>query len=244
LSGAEPNKMREKNPRWESELWTYLSRGDGIHCPIYQSCQTRREDVVCFSEQIDYGETVNEFVDSDESDFAYPADVRFKSPNCPLSGRVFKLIRKLAKKCQMEAGLDCLPVPNNLITRAYDNLPIEVRKVSVRSYHGAVWRLNDCWLIQLNNNDTPARQRFTLYHEIFHILAHCKATPVFKKVSCGSKGSFNELLADHFALTMLIPERWVKEKWTEVKDVNQMAAIFDAPKSLMWFVLHHLHLIP
>ena len=235
--------MRDENYNWESELWTYLSKGDGIHCPIYQSCQTRRKDVICFSEQVDYWKTVNSFIDSDDSDFVYPSDIRFKLPNCPISGRIFKLVRKLVNKCHVEAGLDYLPVPDNLITQAYDNLPIEVRQVPVRACHGAVWRLSDCWLVQLNSNDTPARQRFTLYHEIFHILAHCKATPVFNKVSYGAKGSFNELLADHFALTMLIPERWVKKRWTEVKDVNQMANIFDAPKSLVWFVLHHLQLI-
>ena len=235
--------MQGKNPEWESELWTYLSMGDGTHCPIYQSCRTRRKDVICFSEQIDYWETVNRFVDSDGSDFTYPTDVRFKLPNCPLNGKIFKLVRKLVNKYQLEAGIDYLPVPTNIITRAYDNLPIEIRQVSLKAYHGAVWRLNDCWLVQLNSNDAPARQRFTLYHEIFHIMAHCRATPVFKKISCGPKGSFNELLADHFAIVMLIPEKWVKKKWTEVKDVNQMATIFDAPKSLVWFVLYHLHFI-
>jgi hypothetical protein len=235
--------MWGKEPEWESELWAYLSMGDGIHCPIYQSCQTRQRDVICFSEQIDYCETVSRFIDSDNPDLAYPEDIRFRLPNCPISGRIFKLVRKLVNKYQVEAGLDRLPVPTNLITKAYDNRPVEVRRVPLKAYHGAVWRLGDCWLVHLNSNDRPARQRFTLYHEIFHILAHCKATPVFKKLSCGPRGSFNELLADHFAIVMLIPEKWVKKTWFEVKDVKQMANTFDAPPSLIWFVLHQLHLL-
>ncbi|MDP2931880.1 MAG: ImmA/IrrE family metallo-endopeptidase [Chloroflexota bacterium] len=95
--------------------------------------------------------------------------------------------------------------------------------MSPQSHHGAVWRLSDCWLIHLNSNDTSARQRFTLYHEIFHILAHGKAKPVFKKTACNQEGSFNELLADHFAAVMLLPEKWVKVIWAQVKDIGQMA---------------------
>jgi Zn-dependent peptidase ImmA (M78 family) len=66
---------------------------------------------------------------------------------------------------------------------------------------------------------------------------------VFKKASCSQGGSFNELLADHFAGVILLPEKCVKEKWAEVKDINQMAAIFDVPKPIVWFALKHLSLI-
>jgi len=33
----------------------------------------------------------------------------------------------------------------------------------------------------LQNDDTSAAQRFTLFHEAFHILAHYRTTPVFRK---------------------------------------------------------------
>lgn len=134
-------------------------------------------------------------------------------------------------------------MPTNLITRADDNLPIEVRQVPLKAYRGAVWRLSACWVVQLNSNDSLVRQRFTLYHEIFHILAHSKATPVFKKAGGNREGSFNEILADHFSGACLLPEGWVKEKWTEVKDMSQMAAIFDVPKPIVWLALKHLCLI-
>jgi hypothetical protein len=195
------------------------------------------------SEHEDYYEAWNEFIDDDDPDLADPASIEFEFPGCPRSGRIFKLVRRLARSYQEEAGIDRLPVPSDLITHAYDHLPIEVRQVPLKAYHGAVWWLSDCWLVQLNSNDTLARRRFTLYHEIFHILAHGKATPVFKKTSCTREGSFNELLADQFAAVMLLPENRVKERWTEVKDISQMAAIFDVPKPVVWFALKHLHLI-
>ena len=158
-------------------------------------------------------------------------------------GRIFDLVRRLAARYQMEAGVDRLPVPADLVTHGSDDRPIEIRELPFKAHHGAIWRLNDCWVVQLNSKDTPARKRFTLYHEIFHILAHCKATPVFKKTSSRSDGSFNELLADHFAAILLMPEKQVRERWAEVKDVNQMATMFDVPRSVVWFALKHLSLV-
>jgi hypothetical protein len=232
-----------KIPSWEAELWSYLSKGDGIHCPVYQSCRLRLQGEWCLSEHEQYYQLINDFLDDEVPDLTDPASIGFDFPGCRYVGRIFNLVRRLAAGYQTEAGIDHLPVPTDLITRGGDNRPIEVQELPFKAHHGAVWRLNDCWLIQLNSNDTTARKRFTMYHEIFHILAHCKATPVFKKTSSSPEGSFNELLADHFAAILLMPEKQVREKWAEVRDVNQMATTFDVPKSVVWFALKHLSLV-
>lgn len=119
---------------------------------------------------------------------------------------------------------------------------VETSLLPLKVHHGAIWRLNEGWVIQLKADDTPVTQRFTLFHEAFHILAHSRTTPVFKKRG-NEEGSFNELLADGFASFILMPEGWVKEKWAEVNDVNEMAKIFDVPKSAMCIRLKHLGLI-
>jgi hypothetical protein len=233
----------EKIPRWEAELWSYLSKGDGTHCPIYESCHLRLQGEWCLSEHEEYFQLMNDFLDDEVPDLTDPASIEFEFRGCRHVGRIFSLVRRLAVRYQTEAGMDRLPVPADLILHGGDGRPIEVRELPFKAHHGAIWRLNDCWVIQLNSNDTPARKRFTLYHEIFHILAHCKATPVFKKTSSSPEGSFNELLADHFAAILLMPEKPVKEIWAEVKDINQMATIFDVPKPLVWFALKHLSLV-
>jgi hypothetical protein len=234
--------MGRKTHRWEVELWSYLSKGDGIHCPVYQSCRLRLQGIWCLSDHEEYYKARNELLD-DDFDLDDPARIKFEFSRCSKSGRIFKLVSKLATKYRVEAGIDQLPVPVGLISRAYDNLPIEVRQVPLKVYHGAVWRLSDCWMVHLNSNDTPAIQRFTLYHEVFHILAHCKATPVFKKKSCSNEGTFNELLADHFAGSILVPEKWLKEMWIEVKDIHKMSAIFDVPKPVIYLGLKAMSLI-
>jgi len=233
----------EKIPRWEAELWSYLSKGDGIHCPIYESCHLRLQGGWCLSEHEQYYQLMNDFLDDELPDLTNPASIQFDFPSSRHMGGIFNLVKRLAVRYRTEAGIDRLPVPADLITHGGDGCPIEVQELPLKAYHGAIWRLNDCWVIQLNSNDTPARKRFTRYHEIFHILAHCKATPVFKKASYNQEGSFNELLADHFAVIMLMPEKQVKERWAEVKDINQMATIFDAPESVVWCALKYQSLV-
>jgi hypothetical protein len=234
--------MERKTPRWEAELWSYLSKGDGTNCPMYPSCQLRGNNVRCYSENLGYFKLVTEFIDEDGLELNNPAGEKLKFPTCPSSGRIFQLVRRLAQRYLKEAEINQPPVPTGLITRADGDIPIEVRQVPLKAYRGAVWRLSNCWVVQLNSNDPTARQRFTLYHEIFHILAHSRATPVFKKAGCDREGSFNEMLADHFSAACLLPDKLVKKMWPRIKDINQMALTFDVPRPVVWLALKFLGL--
>jgi len=231
-----------KVPEWESELWSYVSMGDGETCPLYSQCEGRQQCHWCPSDNKKEVEKINRFIDDDEfmpssresSKFDFIKDVRI--------GRIFTLVRKLAKMYFDKTVIHCPPVIIDLVSLADDNRPIEVHLLPLKAYHGAIWRMKDAWVIQLNKNDTLARQRFTLFHEFFHILAHCRATPVFRKRGIGG-GSFNEALADHFATVILTPEEWLRKKWPEVKDVNRMAEIFEVPRPVIWLRLKALELI-
>jgi Zn-dependent peptidase ImmA (M78 family) len=117
-----------------------------------------------------------------------------------------------------------------------------IHTLPLKAYHGAIWRLKEGLVVQLRDGDTSAGRRFALFHETFHILAHCRGTPVFKKRGL-EQGSFNELLADYFAGYILMPREWVKEKWTEIKDLDRMAEIFAVSKSAMCIRLKWLDLI-
>lgn len=236
--------MAESNNLWESELWFYLNRSDGTQCPLYDYCQFRKEDPWCLSDELgkESIDRFHGFIDDDEVDLYDNEWGKLEFLRCWRSGRIFQLIRRLAWKYRGESWDKCLPVPDDLISVATDTMPIEVRLVPLRAYRGAIWRLNDCWLIHLNSRDTRARQRFTLYHEIFHILAHCKATPVFRK-TMSREGIFNEMLADYFSAGVLLPSEAVKERWASIKDVGQMAAIFEVPESIMYISLVSMRLI-
>jgi len=243
LSVAEPRNMREGKENWEVELWSYLNSGDGLHCPLYKSCKIRKiRGNICLSNNIEFADRLHKFLDSDFINDSFDFNNK-ELPLCMGSAEIFKLVRKLAYSLQDNDNPDRLPVPVDLITNSYDNLPIEVRLVPLKVYHGAVWRLKNSWVIHLNSKDTSARRRFTFYHEIFHILAHCESRPVFKKSPDKMDGIFNELLADHFSACVLVPENLMNSKWQELKDVRKMATSFDVPEPVMYLGLKFMRLI-
>lgn len=232
----------EKVPKWESELWSYISSGDGEHCPLYPDCRFRLRDSQCLGDDKKYFQRVSTLLDDDESILSGSKPAKPEFIRCARASRIFQLVEKLAHKYIEMGGLLSPPVPAELVALCDRNHPIEVREVPLKAYHGAIWRLKDKWIVHLNENDTLARKKFSLFHEGFHILAHCKASPVFRKMGV-RQGSFNELLADHFAGCILMPPEWAREKWSESHDIDKMAEIFQIPKLVVWFGLKGTGLI-
>jgi len=221
----------ERIPRWESELWSYVSSGDGEHCPFYDDCHIRQAGQWCPD---DNKERLAQLVD--ETQFK-PS--KCNSIECGTCGGIFGMVEMLAQRWLKKAKVHCPPVPSEIASLVDEKHPLEVRLLPLKAYHGAIWRLSDSWIIQIRNDETPAAQRFTLFHEAFHILAHCKTSPVFSRNGV-SEGSFNEMLADAFAFYILMPREWVEEKWAEVKEIDRMAEIFDVSKSAMCIRLKRL----
>jgi hypothetical protein len=237
--------VAQRKTKWESELWTLFSQGDGLHCPAIGSCQRKIEGTRCLNDHLD----VFKIIQRDFEEVS-PEQIKYlfgcwNFYSCPISGRIFSLIYRLARnKFHRIAPVDRLPVPTEQIYRFGAGIPIEVRQVPMKLNHGSVWKIDGTWIIQINSNDSPRLQRFTLYHEFFHIIAHCNCSddPIFKKYS-NNEGSFNELLADHFSGAMLLPFDWVKKVWPELKDINKMASLFEAPKVAVLIALFGTHMI-
>ncbi len=232
MSGGGVEDMNtRKTPKWESQLWSYVSQGDGEHCPEYSHCQVRLEEEWCADDNKGVLEKL--YRDDDFRPEKYGVIEKVTHSTASKMGR---RIEMLAWRYFKQANCHCPPVPTELISLADEQHPVEVRLLPLKSYHGAIWRLGEMWVIQLNSNDAPAVRRFSLFHEVFHILAHRKTTPVFRKRE-STAGSFNELLADYFASCVLMPRNWVIEKWADVQDLDKMAEIFVVPKGAMWFRL-------
>ena len=226
--------MGRKIPRWEAELWSFISSGDGEHCPFYNHCHIRQGGDWCPD---DNRERLNQLLDFEQFHL-----INYNSIKCGACGGIFKMVEMLAQKYLIIGRVSCPPVPTELILLADEQHTIEVRLVPLKAHHGAIWRLREGWIIQLKGDAAAASKRFTLFHEAFHILAHSKTTPVFRKKGV-KVGSFNELLADYFAICILMPREWVKEKWAEVGDLDGMAETFDVPKPAMCIRLKDMGLV-
>jgi hypothetical protein len=229
--------MAAEIPKWEAELWSYVSSGNGEHCPLRSQCETKPACGWCPD---DNRERLNQFLEQDE--VTLPSSDFIETNIDGQTGRLFLLVELLAQKYLQAGKVKCPPVSTALIGSIVQGGITEVRHLPLKAYHGAIWHPKAEWIVQLKADDTPAMKRFTLFHEAFHILAHCRCTPVFKKRGL-EQGSFNELLADYFATCLLMPRRWVREKWAEVKDLGGMAEIFDVPKSAVCIRLRQLGLV-
>jgi hypothetical protein len=226
-----------KIPKWEAELWIYISSGDGEQCPLRTHCRTKPVCGWCPDEN---KERLNQFLEQNEVTLQ---NCDFIETNIGgQTGRLFLLVELLAQKCLQLGRVRSPPVPTGIVSLADEQRCIEIHTLPLKAYHGAIWRLMEGWVIQLSDGDTSAGKRLALFHEAFHILAHCRGTPVFKKRGL-EQGSFNELLADYFAMCILMPRQWLREKWAEVKDLDRMAEIFDAPKPAICIRLRQLGLV-
>jgi hypothetical protein len=156
--------------------------------------------------------------------------------------RVILLLERLAGTYLRKGRVLGPPVPTELVKLFDQQRDVEVRNLPLKAYHGAIWNQADGWVIQVKESDSPPTTRFTIFHEAFHVLAHCRTTPVFRKRG-SSIGSFNEWLADVFASSILMPREWVEAKWAEAGDLARMAEIFDVPKSAMYIKLRQMGLI-
>lgn len=136
----------------------------------------------------------------------------------------------------------CPPVPTELISLADEQHTIEIRLVALKRYSGAVWHVGARWIIQLNDNDTDAAKRFTLFHEAFHILTRSEGIPAFKRKG-GKDPLFHEMLCDHFAGCVLMPAEWVKEQWAKVNDLDQMARTFGVSDTAVFVRLRLMGLV-
>jgi len=175
-----------KIPKWETELWSLISSGDGVHCPLYDACKTKKRCGWCFSDNKEmfsgvYGTHVGDSGSGENELDVFRSLFEHKFPLKWSPGRIFQLVEALANKYVKKAKLEQPPVVTGLIEQFDISPGIEIRPLPLKAYHGAVWQLEDRWVIHINSEDKPARQRVTLFHEVFHILAHCRATPVFRR---------------------------------------------------------------
>ena len=233
VEGIEGTK-REKIPSWESKLWSYISSSDGEHCPLYDICTSRFKGYLCPCDYVGYTQELFATKQFDPTDYDFIDNIRF--------GEIFKLVEKLANKYLKKGNIKQPPVPAELIPLADKKHPIEVRMIPLSCCNGATWNIDDCWVIHLNENDPLATRRFTLFHEAFHVITQCNGCYSLKgRVDRGH--SFCELLAERFASSILMPREWVKKKWLEGNDLDEMAKIFVVPKPVIYIELKLLKLV-
>jgi len=124
------------------------------------------------------------------------------------------------------------PAELNLEDLAYA-LGLKVRKCQLDNVEGRLFRKGDHGIIQVNCRSHPKRQRFSLAHEIGHWELH----PDLCQMECSAENMWDyfrsreEIEANHFAASLLVPKKWVPE--TLLKEdpsffkIEQLAGLMD-----------------
>lgn len=98
----------------------------------------------------------------------------------------------------------------------------------------------------INDNEPRLRQRFSLLHELKHVLDFPQASTLHAKLGSGNTKLHHDMiewLANEFAAHVLMPTGLIKREWFRFPDVETLAALFDVSREAMTTRLEKLGLI-
>jgi Zn-dependent peptidase ImmA (M78 family) len=100
------------------------------------------------------------------------------------------------------------------------------------------------YLIVINRNNRVNRRRFTLAHELKHVIDHTNQKLIYARLGYGNIKKHDaaiEHLADYFAACLLMPRKFVKQAWTSgIQDVEALAQTFRVSVESMTIRLKYL----
>lgn len=113
-----------------------------------------------------------------------------------------------------------------------------VRRDLPPSVSGKLFFQDDCWIMEINKNQNPKRQRFTLAHELGHFVLHKNKNTEFNDTTFFRKNEVPDSLeynANEFAAQILMPEERVNYyiRQQDIKSIKTLADIFDVSSSAM-----------
>ena len=138
-------------------------------------------------------------------------------------------VADLAKALTYALGSDRPPVDPERIAHT---LEIDVRSAPASaSWYGAAQADDDGAVVWLRENLDPLWRRFTLAHEIGHVLLHETAKPI-RDIGFSKSGQEGE--ATRFAVVLFIPTATLEELIAFASaDPQRLAAAFRVPDSVM-----------
>lgn len=175
------------------------------------------------------------------------ASLRALTPHRPLTFsesvrlaelQAFRLLQLTG--CHQEDG----DVPESVIT----GLPrLDVRRsVQVTRSGVSLWHRGK-WHIRINALESYTRQRFSLAHELKHIIDAAHEDVIYRNLPADSKQRHThiEAVCDAFAAALLMPRAWVRRLWYQgTQDLSVLAWHFHVSQQAMQIRLQTLGLLP
>ena len=164
-------------------------------------------------------------------------------------------IERRAEQLLVKAGVDTTPVPVEQVA-AHLGIRIEVADLG-GDCSGVLVRNGNRAVIGVNGEHHSNRQRFSIAHEIAHFVLHEGDTYIdkgyrihFRDLESGSGTKSEEMEANAFAATLLMPTKWIKGAFkqqafelTEDDSLEMLAKKFKVSTQAMTYRLMNLRLI-
>lgn len=103
------------------------------------------------------------------------------------------------------------------------------------------------WLIVVDKNDVHGRRRFTLGHELKHVIDHGLDKIAYANLGYGDPDRQHqhiEAICQHFAACFLMPRPWLKAWWSQgFQNVYDLASAFQVSITAMEIRLKNLGLL-
>lgn len=131
-------------------------------------------------------------------------------------------------------------VPERVITE----LPrIEVRRLAPFPTSGASHWSKGKWRVAINANEPATRQRFSLAHELKHIVDHRDASLLYAALPAREREQMIERICDYFAGCLLMPRPWVSAAYANgTQHPMDLAQIFSVSPTAMGVRLNQIGL--
>lgn len=86
----------------------------------------------------------------------------------------------------------------------------------------------------LNSSEPAVRQRFSLAHELKHIVDHRFIDIIYDRIPAETRHAFTESVSDYFAGCLLMPRPWVKRAYsTGMQRLDVLARQFNVSQAAM-----------
>jgi Zn-dependent peptidase ImmA (M78 family) len=160
-------------------------------------------------------------------------ELRRIAPNRALDpAELFNVAELQANRLLELAEVHGPPVPTSVIR---DMPAVKVDQWRAVPVSGSSHWTGSSWMIVLNADEPWSRRRFTLAHELAHILAHPGRDVLYRNAGKQCGESFEEVVADHFAACLLMPKAWVRRAVSSegLANVEDLASLFEVSRSAM-----------
>lgn len=171
------------------------------------------------------------------------ADLRRVCPDRPLNiGESLRVAEVQAAKLLAASAITEAPVPEGVVT----GLPrIEVVRLARIPVSGSVHWAKGRWLVAINKSEPLVRQRFSLAHELKHVLDAPFGTRLYPDWRGLTGHERAEQVANYFAGCLWMPRSWVKRAFYDegLMDPVALAGRFGVSREAMRVRLSILGLV-